>query len=506
MSTHSLRRALATFSCAMIALLSACDAVVGAECAPGYVECAGRCVDLLADPDHCGSCGATCAEGICTLGMCGLNPPPDGGLPDADLGRGDAALPDGAAADADLADGATDDAALADGATDDAALADGATDDADLADGATDDADLADGATDDADLADGAIDDGAIDALDGDVATDLGGADPDAATFDAGTFDGGGIDASSVDAGRTDMSDPDAGPIVCDLGELLCSGVCVRPDRDPLNCGTCGLRCAVGDLCVDGMCTPLCEAPLSFCSGFCVDFDTDPDHCGSCGARCPSGLCTDGMCVDAPAGHIVVIGHDYVTRRVGMSRIAGNAIFLGSGNPVRVLAYEGTASGPSISGTNAAISQVATARGRPWLRTTALAAEVPLRLASSDVFLLYAQGGADDAALRSLGVMWSVALRTFLQRGGVVVVLETVGESGGTWQVLEAAGLFTAVARAPLTTGTLRVMTPGDAVAIDVPLMYSVERNTVRFDSSDGTIVVADSVGAVVLHRVVTGP
>ena len=470
MSPHSLRHALVAFSCALIALLSACDAVVGAECAPGYVECAGRCVDLLADPDHCGSCGATCAEGICTLGMCGLNPPPDAGLPDADLGH-DADLPDGTAPDAERADGAVDDGAMDDGAIDD-----------------------------------GAIDDGHVDALDGDVVADLGGADPDAGSFDAGSFDASDVDTGSVDAGSADMSDPDLGPIICDLGELMCSGVCVRPDRDPRNCGACGLRCAGGELCVEGMCTPLCEAPLTFCSGFCVDFDSDPDHCGSCGGRCPSGLCTDGMCVDAPAGHIVVIGHDYVTRRVGMSRIAGNAIFLGSGNPVRVLAYEGSAIAASISGTNAAISQVATARGRPWMRTTALAAEVPLRLASSDVFLLYAQAGSDDAELRALGAMWSVALRTFLQRGGVVAVLETVAESAGTWQVLEAAGLFTAVAREPLTTGTLRVMTPGDAVAIDVPLMYSVERNTVRFDSTDGTIVVADSVGAVVLHRVVTGP
>ena len=39
----------------------------------------------------------------------------------------------------------------------------------------------------------------------------------------------------------------------------------------------------------------------------------------------------DSACMDAPAGHIVVIGHDYVTRRIGMSRIAGNAVFLGSG-------------------------------------------------------------------------------------------------------------------------------------------------------------------------------
>ncbi len=49
------------------------NSVVGGACATGYVECAGRCVDLSSDPDHCGACdSARCASGVaCNGGVCG---------------------------------------------------------------------------------------------------------------------------------------------------------------------------------------------------------------------------------------------------------------------------------------------------------------------------------------------------------------------------------------------------------------------------------------------------
>ena len=34
-----------------------------------------------------------------------------------------------------------------------------------------------------------------------------------------------------------------------------CSGVCTDLNADPLNCGSCGVRCAPGGACVAGTCT-----------------------------------------------------------------------------------------------------------------------------------------------------------------------------------------------------------------------------------------------------------
>jgi len=41
-----------------------------APCPEGQVRCAGRCVALASDPDHCGACDRRCASGICRAGQC----------------------------------------------------------------------------------------------------------------------------------------------------------------------------------------------------------------------------------------------------------------------------------------------------------------------------------------------------------------------------------------------------------------------------------------------------
>ncbi|HET8939745.1 MAG TPA: hypothetical protein VFN67_40175 [Polyangiales bacterium] len=53
--------------------------------------------------------------------------------------------------------------------------------------------------------------------------------------------------------------------------------------RDPLNCGTCGTRCATGQAC---------------CASSCVNTATSNNHCGACDNRCGAGLtCKGGMCM-----------------------------------------------------------------------------------------------------------------------------------------------------------------------------------------------------------------
>ena len=259
----------ATLGCMLVALAGCASPVVGAECRPGYTVCESECVDLESDRRHCGACGNACELGqACVGGVCRIGG--DGGF---DAGRPDGALPDGALPDGALPDGGEADATqpMSDGG--EAGTPDGAT-------------------------PDGSVPDGSL---------------PDGGPTDGGALDGG-----------------DAGPPVCacDIGELCCDDVCVRPDRDRNHCGGCGIVCAVDEFCAAGACEPVCEDPLTLCGELCVDTQTDPDNCGSCGTSCPTGICVDGACAGATPGHVVLIGHSYEVSRLAMRRVAGNAAFI----------------------------------------------------------------------------------------------------------------------------------------------------------------------------------
>jgi hypothetical protein len=409
------------------ALAGCADAIVGAECAEGYVLGDGRCVPAFADAAF------------------------DGAVLDGDL-------PDGGHLDGDLPDGGHLDGDLPDGAIRDGAPRDSMVDPNDL-----------DGA-----VPDGSVGDGSIDGSMGDGSVDM-------------------------DGSMGDGSVP-----TCDIGELLCGVECVRPESDPDHCGGCGMACGGTDVCVGGMCMPFCPAGLLMCGPLCIDpLGNDPDNCGACGRRCATGICIAGMCALGTPGHVVVVGHDYRVTRAGMNTVAGNAVFQAPGAPVEVLVYEGTARTASVNGVDRAINQVATSSGRSWNRRPVTASEVLVELGTADVLVILPQAGSTDVALATLGTEWSVGLTSFLRRGGVIVLFETTTiTNGGTYQVLQAAGLFTATGITDVSGDTVSLVSPSDAVASGVPIMYRGETTTVWFATTESEVVIAHPDGPVVIHRV----
>lgn len=176
---------------------SCSGALVGAECADGYTECAGRCVNTALDTENCGLCGRRCNAGVaCTAGVCSGSLPDDGGNPDLD--------------------------AAGDSATD--ALP-------------TDGSNNPDGSTVDS----------------GTQGCPIG-------TSRCGT-QCYAIDNDPNHCGNCNTSCSGATPIcvtgvcqsTCPLPRQLCSGRCIDTLIDPDNCGSCGLVCATGR-CADGGC------------------------------------------------------------------------------------------------------------------------------------------------------------------------------------------------------------------------------------------------------------
>jgi hypothetical protein len=322
----------------------------------------------------------------------------------------------------------------------------------------------------------------------------------DAATHDTGTD--AGPDASS-DAG-SDAADIDGGGPRCGLGELLCGTSCVDP-RDATLCGDCATTCTGTDVCAAGACAPDCGTMLA-CGTRCVDPTRDAHHCGDCATDCGTDLCTAAGCAAPNPGHVVLIGHDFETRRLAMSTMLGNAIFLTTRSTVHLLAYEVDSSAAAIAGTDAAIAE--STPGAPLTITVAPSADsVPLLLDDTDTLLVYAQANASDVTLRSIGYAWRDALEDFLERGGVIVVLEAPSLSnGGTYQILEEAGLFDAVSVSELVMPRLVAATgrASDPVLASVSFPYVGERHSARISSADPDVIVTTGTDPVVFHRVVT--
>jgi len=296
----------------------------------------------------------------------------------------------------------------------------------------------------------------------------------------------------------------DGGVCVCDIGEICCDLACARPRNDPANCGACGIRCGAAEVCSAGACAAVCDPGLSLCGGRCVDLMNDPDHCGSCATSCPSGICLASSCEAATGGHLIVVGHDYRNARRDMNRLVGNGVFLAPGAPVRVLLYEGSSRTSSLTGVDRAIAQSATATGRTWTRSVAALGDVPLMLAEADVFVIPSQQDATDAELIKAGEQWRVALGSFLERGGVVVLMDGGSMvNAGTWQILDVAGLFSATGIVDVSLANLAVVARTDGVALGMPAMYRGERSTVRFLTSEGPVVVEHPEGPVVIHQLI---
>jgi hypothetical protein len=88
----------------------------------------------------------------------------------------------------------------------------------------------------------------------------------------------------------------------CPSGFTDCGGTCVDVQFDGLNCGACGVSCDAGSACFAGACVAKCPNDLVACDGGCVDLTSNGRHCGTCDVSCPPAQqCVSGSCV-CPGG------------------------------------------------------------------------------------------------------------------------------------------------------------------------------------------------------------
>ncbi|MEZ4394476.1 MAG: MXAN_6577-like cysteine-rich protein [Polyangiales bacterium] len=226
----------------------------GPRCQDPLAECEGTCVDLQANPNHCGVCGNACTAGqSCVSGACSA------------MMRG-------------CADGETDCGGLCVNTTNDAQNC------------------------------------GACGSACGAGQSCVGGACMAPATCPSGQTDCGGacVDTNSDNqncgrcggvcgAGEACNSGACMATTTCPGGQTACAGVCVDTATDVGNCGACGAACMAGESCASGSCRAAgCPGGQTSCGGVCANTATDTANCGACGRACGAGqTCSAGTCAGA---------------------------------------------------------------------------------------------------------------------------------------------------------------------------------------------------------------
>jgi hypothetical protein len=250
--------------------------------------------------------------------------------------------------------------------------------------------------------------------------------------------------------------------------------------------------------------------PLTACGGVCVDLQTDPAHCGFCNHPCQTGLCSDGQCQGAFAGHVVMMGVDLsVTSPAGSpAKLLGNAAFLHPADPLEVVVYEEFGDDPAVATALAILTLEAAIRGRTLVTN---AVSDPQQLASlaatlqASVVILPAMPSGADAELTAAAQLLATPLSDFASQGGVVIGLTRELHAAA---FMREVGLFGDLTAHPATPGPLVIAAWLDAISTGVLSPFAQGPQSLAFESPvfagpDASIVVRSSGDEpVVVHRV----
>ncbi|HXX70415.1 MAG TPA: hypothetical protein VEK07_24755 [Polyangiaceae bacterium] len=405
------------------------NALVGGACAYPLTQCGFECVDLETDPENCGSCGLTCATGVCEMGQCAA------ALGDASTGGGDGAPGDGAADGTLPGDSTTPEDGSLDGSDTGGAAGDGP-----VTDGSRGDATPADGQASDGSAPDGAADGAAADST------------PSCVT----PFD------TPAQCGDCTTSCADAAPFCAPSGSTFtcvascaplqdCDGTCVDTTSDALNCGGCGIVC-----------------PSQICTA----------------SKCVGS--TAGSVVFI--GH----DYATTMPGTAQARVLANAVLLAPTDPVSVLSYERYADATTLSRIDAIVGGAGAGLGRTVdITSTNTDSDIPgtLEIQTYGVLLVADQVNAlGDVDLGALGASWAATLATFTQSGGIVVILDGGTGAGQMPAFASGTGLLDVTAQTTLATGTaLYVLAPSDSLSVGVVNPYAAGENSVTVTTEPNT-------------------
>ncbi len=127
------------------------------------------------------------------------------------------------------------------------------------------------------------------------------------------------------------------------------------------------------------------------------------------------------------------------------------------------------------------------------------------RLVGHDIFLIPEQELVnDDATMRTVGQAWSSILPTFVDNGGIVILMSFGSYSGlgTTSYIYNETGLMDIYGFTDVSFSAINRVNASDALARGVSSSWTAPNGAISFDTPDQTTVVDDGADPVVIHKI----
>lgn len=198
-------------------------------------------------------------------------------------------------------------------------------------------------------------------------------------------------------------------------------------------------------------------------------------------------------------GHVVLLGWSGIEAHEQLDREIANAMLLPEGrSAIEVLEYTEFATFDSGWDTQtrvrALVSSAATLRGRTVsYRELTHSGDLAAMLPAASVLLIYGQPRSFVSGLRNIGVDWHDTLSSFVDAGGVIVIL-TSRDLREEWQLVAGTGFFQSGSDVAYGRAPTEVVLPEDPVVSGVTSPYAAP-------SVDGIHCFPGMTGGVVVAR-----
>lgn len=125
-----------------------------------------------------------------------------------------------------------------------------------------------------------------------------------------------------------------------------------------------------------------------------------------------------------------------------------------------------------------------------------------LNLTGHNILLIPEQETTTDTQLKTVGTTWAGNLSTFVNNGGIIILLDHNGGSGGTYHIYNSSGLMDIDGAVDITDDNVNLVAGNDPLAIDVSSSFTAPNGALSFNTTETTSVVDDGINPMVVHKV----